>query len=301
MDIAIIGSANMDLTLVVSEIPEKGKTIKCQQSLVSPGGKGANQAIAAARIGANVGFIAKIGNDVFGSMILKSLHESGVQTDDVIISDDYQTGKAIILVCDGDNRIIIDGGSNDQLTADEIRLSTKKIVQTASGILLQNEIPLAAIHKAVMLCKGNIPIFLNPAPAINYPEELLVGIDYFIPNETECQFYTGIRPFDQHSCERAIDRLRRMGIRVPIITLGEKGVAYFDDGKCVISNSFMINAVDSTAGGDTFAGVFATMISKNMEIEAAIRIAQAAAAITCTRYGAQSAIPYKNEVDRFLC
>lgn len=299
MGIAVIGSANIDLSVVVSKMPEKGETVKCLQSLTSPGGKGANQAIAAARIGADVWFVAKIGNDVFGTMVFESLKESSVHTDDVMVSNEYGTGKAFILVSDGDNRIVIEGGSNDQLTAVDVERISEKLLRV-SGVLLQNEIPLEAIQKATQLCKGKVPVFLNPAPAMAYPQKMLEGIDYFIPNESECEFYTGIRPFDQRSCEKAMTALREMGIRTPIITLGDKGVAYFDGHKCVMAKGFEIDAVDSTAAGDTFAGVFATMISEGMEMAAAIHMAQAAAAITCTRYGAQNAIPYKDEVEKFL-
>ncbi len=299
MGLAVIGSANIDLSVVVSKMPEKGETVKCLQSLTSPGGKGANQAIAAARIGADVWFVAKIGKDVFGTMVLDSLKESGVHTDDVMVSNEYGTGKAFILVSDGDNRIVIEGGSNDQLTAVDVERISEKLLR-ASGVLLQNEIPLEAIRKVTQLCKGKIPIFLNPAPAMAYPQGMLAGIDYFIPNESECEFYTGIRPFDQRSCEKAMAALRKMGICIPIITLGDKGVAYFDGHKCVMAKGFEIDAVDSTAAGDTFAGVFATMISEGKEVATAIDVAQAAAAITCTRYGAQNAIPYKDEVEKFL-
>ncbi len=299
MGIAVIGSANIDLSVAVSKMPEKGETVKCLRSLTSPGGKGANQAIAAARIGADVWFVAKIGNDVFGTMVLDSLKESGVHTDDVMVSNEYGTGKAFILVSDGDNRIVIEGGSNDQLTVVDVERISEKLLR-ASGVLLQNEIPMEAIRKATQLCKGKIPVFLNPAPAMAYPQKMLEGIDYFIPNESECEFYTGVRPFDQGSCEKAMTALREMGIRIPIITLGDKGVAYFDGHKCVMAKGFEIDAVDSTAAGDTFAGVFATMVSEGKGMAMAIDVAQAAAAITCTRYGAQNAIPYKDEVEKFL-
>jgi ribokinase len=297
--IVVVGSANIDLSTVVSKMPAQGETIKCLRSQVSPGGKGANQAVAAAKIGAETWLIAKVGNDLFGQTIISNLRENGVQMQNILISREAGTGKAFIIVCNGDNRIMIDGGSNDELTASDIERMSGELLK-ADGILLQLEIPPETVGKAVQICKGKIPIFLNPAPAMPLDGELLRGIDYFIPNQVECSFYTGINPIDDYSAGKALEYLSGMGIRFPIITLGSKGVAYFNGKNNVFADGFTVEVVDTTAAGDTFSGVFAALISTGLGIDKAVETAQAAAAITCTRFGAQNAIPMKSEVEEFL-
>ena len=297
--LAVVGSANIDISATVPRLPALGETISCLRSSISPGGKGANQAVAAARMGADVSMIAKLGQDIFGDMLLSSLGDSGVRTEHIIRTGDASTGKAFIIICDGNNEIIIEGGSNQKLTRKEIE-EKSELLLTADGVLLQLEIPLETVERTIQICKGRVPVHLNPSPYAVLPEGLLEGLDFFTPNEFECAFYTGIQPQDEASIHKALDRLVEMGIRYPIVTLGSKGAAYFNGKKNVIARPFEIDAVDSTAAGDTFSGAFAATISKGVSIEEAVEIAQAAAAITCTRYGAQSAIPVKKEVDEFI-
>ena len=297
--LAVVGSANIDISATVPRLPALGETIKCLHSNISPGGKGANQAVAAARMGAEVSMIAKLGQDIFGDMLLSSLQASGVGTEHIIRTAEADTGKAYIIICDGNNEIIIEGGSNQKLAGQEIE-GKSELLFAADGVLLQLEIPLEAVEITIQICKGKVPVHLNPSPYAELPEGLLEGLDFFTPNEFECAFYTGIQPQDEPSINQALDRLLDMGIRYPIVTLGSKGAAYFNGRKNVIARPFEIDAVDSTAAGDTFAGAFAAMISQGIHIDEAIQIAQAAAAITCTRDGAQSAIPMKKEVDAFI-
>lgn len=297
--ILVVGSANIDFSIVVSKMPEQGETIKCLESRTSPGGKGANQAVAAAKMGSDVCMAAKIGDDVFGKMIIDNLRKNGVNTEYITLSKDVGTGKAFINICDGDNRIIIDGGCNDKLTVGDIERFTDKLPKW-DAVMLQFEIPLESVKKTIEICKGKVPIFLNPAPAVALEKEYIHGIDYFTPNETECFFYTGISPKDKYSTEKALNILRSYGIRFPVITLGSKGAAYFNGEKNVIVNGFKIEPVDSTAAGDTFSGVFASMLCSGCSIDEAVEGAQAAAAIACTRYGAQDSIPFKDEVITFL-
>ncbi len=297
--IVVVGSANIDLATVVPKMPAQGETIKCLHSKTSPGGKGANQAVAAAKIGANVSIVAKVGDDIFGKTIISNLRASGVGTGNIITTREAETGKAFIIICNGDNQIIIDGGSNDKLAASDIERVSGELLN-ADGVLLQLEIPHEAVEKTIQICKGKIPIFLNPAPAVPLDKTLLQGIDYFTPNQIESSVYTGIDPADDESTWKALDILSGMGIHFPMITMGSKGVAYFNGKRNVFAKAFAVESVDSTAAGDTFSGVFAALVSARLSMDEAVEIAQAAAALTCTRYGAQEAIPIKKEVEEFL-
>jgi ribokinase len=297
--IIVVGSANIDLAAIVSKMPAQGETIKCLQSKTSPGGKGANQAVAAAKMGAKVSLVAKVGEDIFGKLIISNLQATGVGTENITTTTDAETGKAFIIICNGDNQIIIDVGSNDKLAASDVERVSGELLNS-DGVLLQLEIPLEAVEKTIQICKGRIPVFLNPAPALPLGKSLLQGIDYFIPNQIESSVYTGIDPVDQTSTGKALDFLSGMGIRFPIITMGSKGVAYFNGERNMFAKAFAIESVDSTAAGDTFSGVFAALVSAGLIIDKAVKVAQAAAALTCTRYGAQDAIPGKKEVEEFL-
>ncbi len=297
--LVVIGSINLDFATVVPHMPLQGETIRCLQAKISPGGKGANQALAAAKIGADVTLLARVGDDVFGDVVLSNLRLNGVRTQNILPAEKTGTGKAFIMISDGDNRIILDTGANDALTATDIEKNSDEL-SLADGILLQLEIPLATVEKAIHIYKGKTPIFLNPAPAIPLDKTLLDGIEYFLPNQVEASTYYGSMPSGDVQIAGALDYFLSLGIRHPMITMGDQGVAYFDGNKHVFSPAFAIEPLDSTAAGDTFAGVFAALICGGVEVGEAVDTAQAAAALACTRYGAQEAIPSKIEVEEFL-
>ncbi len=297
--LVVIGGVNIDFATVVHRMPVQGETINSLQSKISPGGKGANQALAAAKIGADVTLLARVGDDIFAELVVSNLRANGVRVQDVIPVKGKGTGMAFIIISDGDNRIILDAGANEQLSATDIDRISDKLMD-ADGVLLQLEIPRNIVEKAILTCKGKVPIFLNPSPAIPLDNSLLNGIDYFLPNQVEALAYSGIDPVDDASAGKTLDYFRSLGVIHPVITMGNKGVAYFNGKKNVTSPAFPVEAVDSTAAGDAFAGVIAALVSAGSDLDHAVETAQAAAALTCTRHGAQEAIPTKSEVEEFL-
>ncbi|MFC5450379.1 ribokinase [Paenibacillus aestuarii] len=291
----VIGSANMDLVMRTIRIPEMGETMRGEGFLLSAGGKGANQAVASAKMGADTWFVAKVGDDIFGQSLISSLKEFGVNTDYMTVEPDITTGVAAITVCNGNNAIILDGGANNLVTPEYIHQYEDELL-SASAIMLQLEIPRESVYAAIQLTKGKVPIFLNPAPAVPLDDEILQGLDYFTPNEIECRLYTGIEIKSVEDSFAALDVLRAKGIRYPLITLGEKGIVYYNGTENVYREGRKVNAIDTTAAGDTFSGTLAAMIVAGKTIDEAVNIAQHASSISVTRLGAQHSIPYLSEL-----
>lgn len=295
MKIVVIGSANMDMVMNTSKIPEAGETIQGSGFFLMGGGKGANQAVAAARMGADTQMMGKVGDDLFGRSIRESLSGFGVRLDCFATESGVTTGVAAITVHGGNNRIILDPGANGRVTPAYVEQYEKEIL-SASAIMLQLEIPLETVYRVIEIAKGKVPIFLNPAPAAPLDEARLNGIDYFTPNEIECRLYTDVVIESAEDAFVAIERLRGKGVRNPIITMGDKGVAYFNGEKPVYQASRKVAAIDTTAAGDTFSGTLAAMIVSGRSLDEAVGIAQRAAAISVTRAGAQASIPALAEV-----
>jgi len=295
MSIIVIGSANMDLVMRTERMPQIGETIRGGGFFLSPGGKGANQAVACAKMGADTRMLGKVGDDLFGQSLLDSLQSFGVRTDLMAKEPNVTTGVASITVCEGNNCIILDGGANDKVTPEYIA-SFKDELLRASAIMLQLEIPMESVYAAVELVKGKVPIFLNPAPAVPIDDAILRGVDYFTPNEIECRLYANVEIRSTEEAFAALDALRAKGVRYPLITLGAKGVAYFNGKENVHKPGRAVEAIDTTAAGDTFSGALAAMIVAGKSMDEAVDIAQRAASITVTRLGAQSAIPTLAEV-----
>ncbi|MBP1966791.1 ribokinase [Paenibacillus aceris] len=295
MKIIVIGSANMDMVMRTSRIPEMGETMRGDGFMLSSGGKGANQAVACAKMGADTWFMAKVGDDIFGQSLISSLKGFGVKTDYVGIEPGVTTGVAAITVCDGNNAIILDGGANNLVKPDYIE-SYKDQLLSASAIMLQLEIPLETVYAAIRLVKGKVPIFLNPAPAVPLDDEILNGVDYFTPNEIECRLYTNVEVKTTEDAFAALDILRGKGIRFPLITLGEKGIVYYNGTENVYMEGRKVKAIDTTAAGDTFSGTLAAMITSGKTLDEAVNIAQHASSISVTRMGAQHSIPYLSEL-----
>ncbi|TVY08641.1 ribokinase [Paenibacillus cremeus] len=295
MRIIVIGSANMDLVMQTDRIPSVGETIHGGGFFLSPGGKGANQAVACAKLGAETWMMAKVGDDLFGHSLMDSLSGFGVRTDYMTAEAGVTTGVAAITVCEGDNSIILDSGANDKVTPEYIA-GYKDELLSAAAVMLQLEIPMESVHTAIELVKGKVPIFLNPAPAVPIEDAILQGVDYFTPNEIECRLYTGVDVRNIEDAFVALNALRAKGIRYPLITLGEKGVVYYNGSDNVYKEGRKVQAVDTTAAGDTFSGALAAMITSGKSMDEAVEIAQLAASITVTRLGAQNAIPSLSEV-----
>ncbi|MDT2527101.1 ribokinase [Lactococcus petauri] len=299
--ITIIGSINLDTTLRVSNMPKPGETLHAKEHFTAGGGKGANQAVAAKRSGADTFFIGAIGKDGAGQMMRELLEYEDIDTSAVQLLESQSTGQAFITVDDsGENSIMIFSGANNAFTSDHVE-NSKHIIANSDFLIAQFESALDSTVTAFKLAKENdVRTILNPAPArTDIPQELLATTDIIIPNETEAELITGIKVEDEHSLKAAADYFHNLGIEAVIITLGSKG-AYYDikDGKSGIIPAFKVAAVDTTAAGDTFIGALSTILKADFSnIEDAILYGSKASSLTVQRYGAQPSIPYKNELD----
>ena len=299
MKLAVVGSMNLDITLVVERMPVLGESLRSRETVQAPGGKGANQAVAAARSGAEVYMFGQVGNDPYAKFVKDNFRANGINIDGILTDPKAATGLAFIFVEGGDNRILLASGANDTFSPEQLEELSEKIL-ACDAVLLQNENRVETLARTIALCKGKTPIFLNPAPAMNYPEGLLDGVDYLTPNQSEYEFYAQRPLGDLADLETGLKILQGMGVREPLITLGTQGVAYLDAGKARIVPGFKVKTVDSTGAGDTFSGCFAYRRMAGDDLPTAIRYAQAAAALACTKLGAQAAIPTASEILEFL-
>lgn len=295
MKIMVVGSANMDMVMRTSRLPEIGETMRGDGFFLAPGGKGANQAVACAKMGAETWFMGKVGDDIFGQSLIDRLGGFGVRTDFLKREQGVTTGVAAITVCNGNNSIILDGGANNEVSPGYIQ-GYKQELLSAAAVMLQLEIPMETVYEVIRLVKGQVPIFLNPAPAVPIEDAILQGVDYFTPNEIECRLYTGVEIRSADDAFEALNKLRAKGIRYPLITLGEKGIVYYNGTENVYKEARKVQAVDTTAAGDTFSGTLAAMIIAGKSMDEAVDIAQRASSIAVTRLGAQDAIPMLSEV-----
>jgi ribokinase len=301
MNILVVGSINMDIVNRVAKHPLPGETIKGLGSRYSPGGKGANQAVAAGLAGGHVTMLGAVGNDPYGLELVSSLDQSNVNASE-IIKKQGTSGMAFITVdASGENTIILSEGANGKLTIKDAA-ERLHLLEQADLLLLQNEIPLETtlfvLKEAERL---QVQTYFNPAPALEIPLAAFPLIDVLILNETEIEVVTGIAIDTEEAKERAINWLMDHGIKAIILTLGEKGSHYYSksEGR-IITPGFKVNAVDTTAAGDTFIGSFAAAKASGKKTKEALLFATAASAMTVTRHGAQNSIPLKNEIDVFL-
>lgn len=299
--LVVLGSVNADHVLQVPSFPRPGETLHGFNYQVIPGGKGANQAVAAARLNADVGFIACVGDDAFGVTIRENFKADGINIDGITVQSDCPTGIAMIQVSgEGENSICISAEANARLTASVIEPELARI-RAADYLLMQLETPLDGIELAAQVAKqSGTKVILNPAPACPLSDTLLGLIDIITPNETEAEFLTGIKIQDEPTAKQAADVLHHKGIETVMITLGEKGVYLSQQFQGKIIPGFRVDVTDTTAAGDTFNGALVTALMESMPLETAILFAHAAAAISITRFGAQTSIPTRKEVDTFL-
>lgn len=299
--LVVLGSVNADHVLQVPSFPRPGETLHGRNYQVIPGGKGANQAVAAARLNADTGFIACVGDDAFGINIRENFKMDRINIAGVKMEPNCPTGIAMIQVSDsGENSICISAEANAKLTADAIEHDLERI-RNARYLLMQLETPMCGIEMAASAAKASgTNVVLNPAPARDLSDQLLSCVDVITPNETEAEVLTGITVTDNESAQEAANALHRKGIEIVLITLGAKGVWLSENGRGELIPGFKVDATDTTAAGDTFNGALVTGLLEDLPLKSAIKFAHAAAAISVTRFGAQTSIPTRAEVDAFL-
>lgn len=299
--LTVLGSINADHVISVPHFAKPGETLTGYGYHIAYGGKGANQAVAAARLGANVNFIGCIGDDDIGRAMKTAFAQNGINTRSIVEVKHETTGIAMIQVAEsGENSIVISAGANAHLNENQVAHVAEDIYK-ADYLLMQLETPLSAVKKAAELAKAHqTKVILNPAPAQPLPDELLSLLDMITPNETEAEILTGIKVVDLDSAKQAAQIFHQKGIETVLITLGAKGVYFSQQGQGDIIAGFPVQAVDTTAAGDTFNGGLVTALLEGKTYTEAIRFAHAAAAISVTRKGAQPSIPTRKEVLEFL-
>jgi ribokinase len=294
--IVIIGSSNTDMVIRADRLPLPGETVLGGTFFMNPGGKGANQAVAAARLDGNVIFICKIGDDIFARKALEVFEEEGIQTKFIIIDRDHPSGVALITVnAEGENCIVVAPGTNGLLTPNDLNQAAPAISR-AGIILMQLEIPLETVDYIASTVNKKIRVVLNPAPARELPDSLLKNISIITPNEIEAGKLTGINIVDKRTAESAAMILQNKGIKTVIITLGSEGAMLLDEDEFMHVPGYPVKAVDTTAAGDVFNGALVVGLSEGMNMKEAVEFSCRAAAISVTRLGAQSSAPFKDEL-----
>jgi ribokinase len=299
--IVVVGSSNTDMIIRLSRIPRPGETILGGRFLTAAGGKGANQAVGAARAGGKVAFIARVGKDVFGDQAVAGLRRDGIDVRKVFRDAAAPSGVALIFVAeDGENSIAVAGGANARLSSADVR-QAGALIRSAAVLLAQLETPLAAVRTAAELAvRAGVPVILNPAPARALPDSLLRLISIITPNETEAELLTGIEITDEAAAAKASQALLLRGARAVILTLGARGAFLADGKRAQLVPGFRIKARDTTAAGDIFNGALAVALAEGQELPDAVRFANAAAALSVARLGAQPSAPTRLEIERLL-
>ncbi|MBS4206690.1 ribokinase [Bacillus sp. FJAT-50079] len=296
--ILIIGSLNMDLVSHVSHLPQAGETISSFKFQEVLGGKGANQAVAAAKLGANVSMIGKVGADDYGKALRNGLEQSGVNTKGIRIEG--STGMAFITVSkNGENTIVLVPGANSKMKRSDIN-QLKYMIEQSDIIIMQLEIPFETVEYTIQLAeKQKKDIILNPAPAQQLPYPLLKSIHTLIPNETELHLLTGMPTSTINEVQVAAHYLKSLGLNRIIVTMGEKGSYLINGEQQIHIPAYRVKSIDTTAAGDAFIGAFAVGVTKGMDDQKAAEFATKVSAIVVTKEGAQPSLPTLEEVDRF--
>lgn len=297
--ILVVGSMNMDLVVKVDEIPKMGETLLGKELLQMAGGKGANQAVAIAKLGKNVSFLGKVGKDGFGDKLLKSMRNAGVNIEHIERTE-VSTGIAVINVDrEGNNNIVVVPGANGMVNEDYLN-NNIDVIKESEIVLFQLEIPLETVKEGLRISKrlGKTTI-LNPAPAKDLDNEIISNVDILILNEYELERISKIKITDQDTMLKAAKKLLDKGIKQIIVTLGSKGVLYIDENAYKFFEAYKVKVVDTTAAGDSFIGGFAASYIENKKVIDAISMGQRTAAVAIQKLGAQVSIPTKSEVDNY--
>jgi len=296
--ILVVGSSNTDMVIKTHHFPAPGETILGGRFLMNAGGKGANQAVAAARLGGIVTFVGKIGDDIFGKQAVQQLDDEGINVDFVSVDHENPSGVALITVDrKGENSIVVASGSNGTLSPDDFDKALTELDES-EFVLMQLEIPIPTVeYIAWMAARKQKKVILNPAPAVVLSDELFQNLYLITPNETEAELLTGIKVTDKQSALKAATHLHEKGVEVVIITMGAAGAFLLFKGKYETISAPKVEAVDTTAAGDTFNGALVVALSEGKTIQEAIVFANKAAAISVTHIGAQSSVPYRIEIE----
>ncbi len=297
-DVLVVGSLNADLVVKSPRFPQPGETISGEDLQIIPGGKGANQAVAAARQGVKTAMLGRVGSDSFAPFLVDNLKSNRVDTSHVTV-DSSATGTAIIVVdANGQNSIVLSPGANGNVSpadVDSASFSSSKL------LLLQLEIPTPTVLHAAQQARANgLTVILNPAPAKALPAELISSVDILIPNESELSLLTGLPVNDVASAEKAAKEILKQGVKTVIVTLGSKGALLVTDTQVKQVDTYKVNVVDTTAAGDAFIGGFASAILSGKTLEDSVRYGCACGALATTKFGAQPSLPTKEEVEKFI-
>ena len=297
-NILVVGSLNADLVVRAPRFPQPGETISGEDLQVIPGGKGANQAVAAARLGSKVSMLGRVGKDNFGGFLLDNLGSNQVDAQ-FVKREDASTGTAIIVVDpNGQNSIVLSAGANGKVSHADVESVS---FLNYDLLLLQLEIPVPAVLAAARRAKeNNLQVILNPAPAREISDELIALVDFIIPNESELHLLTGTDVKDVASAERASHILLQRGAQNVIVTLGDKGALIVNSDQATHVDAFKVDVVDTTAAGDAFIGGFSTALLQDMSLEESVRYGCACGALAASKFGAQPSLPGKEEVERLL-
>ena len=287
----------MDMVVKTSHIPTPGETVLSGSFFMNPGGKGANQAVSVARLGGDVAFVSKVGNDVFGKQSTQSFQEEGIDIAHLLSDDTLPSGVALITVDrSGENSIVVASGANASLMPADLEDALDKIAG-AGIVLMQLEIPMETVHfAAIYAVKHGVKVILNPAPANTLPPKLLSCIDIITPNQSEAAMLSGINVTDAATAAQAAVAIHNLGVKSVIITMGAMGCVIYDKGEITLVPAQKVEAVDTTAAGDVFCGALAVALAEGGTLFDAVDFASRAAAISVTRMGAQPSIPYRREL-----
>lgn len=294
--ILVIGSTNTDMTAFCVRMPAPGETVLGNDFVMGPGGKGANQAVAAKRLGGDVRFVCKVGGDIFGENTIRHFKEEGLDTSGVMVSK-KPSGVALITVDESaENSIVVASGANNDYTEEDIR-SIKGFIDECDILLMQLEIPVPAVLEAARIGhEAGKTVVLNPAPAIDLPEEIFKHISLFIPNENELEKYSGVKVTGAESAAKAAKALMDKGVGDIIVTMGSKGSLICQGEETSFVSARKVEAVDTTGAGDCYCGALCVALSEGLGLKAAAEFATKAAAVSVQRPGAQNAMPFRNEI-----
>ena len=290
--VVVIGSSNTDMTIKGDRLPKPGETVLGGEFRMGPGGKGANQAVAAQRLGADVSFICKVGRDIFGDNAVAGYQKEGIDCSRILRSD-KASGTALILV-DGnaENCIAVAPGANADLTPEDVD-SVADVIRSADYLILQLEIPVESVLRAAKIAhEAGVYVILNPAPACHLPEELFGYISLITPNQTESALLSGVGD----NLDAAVEKLMQLGVKDVVVTLGSKGALVISEGAKTLVPSLKVKAVDTTAAGDTFCGALCVALSEGCSLVDAAGFATKASALTVQKMGAQDSIPFRSDI-----